>query len=140
MQVVINGRCRPITYNRVIQRLHTSSATQSVRAERIWPKTARSGSLILNRTIIRAPSSGTRLLADPAKVFIHHEEELMESAQLIQAAASIVGAMAATQYGKFGGMEASRIMDIATIAVRIARAIEIEVLKQPSGLRARLDP
>jgi hypothetical protein len=50
----------------------------------------------------------------------------MEQAQLIQAAASIAGAMAASQYGKFGGMEVSRINDIAKIAVKIARAIEAE--------------
>jgi uncharacterized cupredoxin-like copper-binding protein len=54
----------------------------------------------------------------------------METAQLIQAAASIASAMAATQYGKFGGMEASRIQDIAAISVKIAKAIEVEALKQ----------
>ncbi len=48
----------------------------------------------------------------------------METEQLIQAAASIVGAMAASQYGKFGGMDPAKITDIATIAVKIARAIE----------------
>jgi hypothetical protein len=55
---------------------------------------------------------------------------IMETAELIQAAASIASAMAATQYGKFGGMEASRIADIAVIAVKIARAIEVEATKQ----------
>jgi hypothetical protein len=55
----------------------------------------------------------------------------MEAALLIQAASNIAGAMAATQYGKFGGMEAHRLTEVATIAVRIARAIEAEVLKQP---------
>jgi hypothetical protein len=55
----------------------------------------------------------------------------METAELIQAAANIAGAMAATQYGKFGGMEASRITELATIAVKIARAIETEARKQP---------
>jgi hypothetical protein len=59
------------------------------------------------------------------------EKLAMEAALLIQAASNIAGAMAATQYGKFGGMEASRLTEVATIAVRIARAIEIEVLKQP---------
>ena len=54
----------------------------------------------------------------------------METAQLIQAAASIAGAMAASQYGKFGGMEAQRVTEVATIAVKIARAIEIEAIKQ----------
>jgi len=54
----------------------------------------------------------------------------MEQAQLIQAAASIAGAMAATQYGKFGGMEVSRITDIALIAVKIAKAIETEARSQ----------
>ena len=54
----------------------------------------------------------------------------METAQLIQAAASIASAMAATQYGKFGGMEASRILDIAAISVKIAKAIEVEALKK----------
>jgi hypothetical protein len=55
----------------------------------------------------------------------------MEIAQLIQAASSIAGAMAASQYGKFGGMEAAKIADIAAIAVKIARAIETE-----AGLKA----
>ncbi|HSY97493.1 MAG TPA: hypothetical protein VK793_17850 [Steroidobacteraceae bacterium] len=55
----------------------------------------------------------------------------METALLIQAASNIAGSMAATQYGKFGGMEASRITEVASIAVKIARAIEAEVLKQP---------
>ena len=54
----------------------------------------------------------------------------MEQAQLIQAAASIAGAMAASQYGKFGGMEAARIADIAKIAVKIAIAIEAEARGQ----------
>jgi roadblock/LC7 domain-containing protein len=55
---------------------------------------------------------------------IYNEAIIMETAQLIQAAASIVGAMAASQYGKFGGMDPAKITDIATIAVKIARAIE----------------
>jgi hypothetical protein len=55
---------------------------------------------------------------------------IMETAQLIQAAASIASAMAASRYGKFGGMEESRIADIAIIAVRIAKAIEVEAIKQ----------
>jgi hypothetical protein len=55
----------------------------------------------------------------------------METPLLIQAAASIASAMAASQYGKFGGMEATRIADIASIAVKIARAIEAEALKLP---------
>jgi len=55
----------------------------------------------------------------------------METAELIQAAANIAGAMAATQYGKFGGMEASRVTEIATTAVKIALAIESEARKQP---------
>ena len=54
----------------------------------------------------------------------------MEIAQLIQAASSIASAMAATQYGKFGGMEAQRIADIASISVKIARAIEAEAIKK----------
>lgn len=54
----------------------------------------------------------------------------METSQLIQAAASIASAMAASRYGKFGGMEESRIVDIAAIAVKIARAIEAEAIKQ----------
>jgi hypothetical protein len=64
--------------------------------------------------------------------FFHNSQEIkfMETAQLIQAAASIASAMAATQYGKFGGMEASRIQDIAAISVKIAKAIEVEALKQ----------
>jgi len=55
----------------------------------------------------------------------------METAQLIQAAASIVGAMAASQYGKFGGMDETKITDIATIAVKIARAIETAASTKP---------
>jgi hypothetical protein len=54
----------------------------------------------------------------------------METALLIQAAASIAGAIAATQYGKFGGMEASRLTEVAIIAVKIAKAIELEAIKQ----------
>jgi hypothetical protein len=38
--------------------------------------------------------------------------------------------MAASRYGKFGGMEESRIADIAIIAVRIAKAIEAEAIRQ----------
>ena len=53
----------------------------------------------------------------------------METARLIQAAANIVGPMAASQYGKFGGMDPAKIADIAMIAVKIARAIEIEANK-----------
>jgi hypothetical protein len=53
----------------------------------------------------------------------------MDTAQLIQVSASIVGAMAASQYGKFGGMDPAKIADIAMIAVKIARAIEIEANK-----------
>ena len=55
----------------------------------------------------------------------------METALLIRAASNVAGSMAATQYGKFGGMEASRIAEVASIAVKIARAIEAEVLKNP---------
>jgi hypothetical protein len=55
----------------------------------------------------------------------------MENALLIQAAASIVGAMAASQYGKFGGMEEAKIKDIAMIAVKIARAIETAAGAKP---------
>jgi hypothetical protein len=54
----------------------------------------------------------------------------METAELIQAAASIASAMAATRYGKFGGMEDSKITDVVVIAVKIARAIEIEANKK----------
>jgi hypothetical protein len=53
----------------------------------------------------------------------------MDSTQLIQAAATIASGMAASQYGKFGGMEAAKIIDIAAVAVKIARAIETEALK-----------
>jgi hypothetical protein len=55
----------------------------------------------------------------------------METPELIQAAASIVGAMAASQYGKFGGMDPAKITDIATIAVKIARAIEAAAIAKP---------
>ena len=53
----------------------------------------------------------------------------METEQLIQAAASIASAMAGSQYGKFGGMEPARILDIAVTAVKIVRAIEAEAVK-----------
>jgi hypothetical protein len=53
----------------------------------------------------------------------------MEQAQLIQAAASIAGGMAAAHYDKFSGLVAARITEIAETAVRLARAIEIEACK-----------
>ena len=53
----------------------------------------------------------------------------MEQAQLIQAAASIAGGMAAAHYDKFAGLVASRITEIAETAVKIAKAIEIEARK-----------
>jgi hypothetical protein len=60
----------------------------------------------------------------------------METAQLIQAASSIVGVMAASQYGKFGGMDPAKIADIAVIAIKIARAIEIEANRPvPAGAK-----
>ena len=62
---------------------------------------------------------------------IYNEEIIMETAQLIHAAASIVGPMAASQYGKFGGMDPAKITDIATIAVKIARAIETAASAKP---------
>lgn len=55
----------------------------------------------------------------------------MDQALVIQAAASIAGGMAGTTLGKFGELEASRITEIAVIAVKIARAIEIEASKHP---------
>jgi hypothetical protein len=60
---------------------------------------------------------------------LQQKDLIMETARLIQAAASIVGPMAASQYGKFGGMDPAKIADIAMIAVKIARAIEIEANK-----------
>lgn len=59
------------------------------------------------------------------------EEDKMEQAQLIQAAASIAGGMAAAHYDRFSGLVASRITEIAETAVKIAKAIEIEARKQP---------
>lgn len=58
-------------------------------------------------------------------------ETTMDQAQLIQAAASIAGGMAAAHYDRFSGLVASRITEIAETAVKIARAIEIEARKQP---------
>ena len=55
----------------------------------------------------------------------------MEQAQLIQAAASIAGGMAAAHYDRFSGLVASRITEIAETAVKIAKAIEIEARKLP---------
>ncbi len=54
----------------------------------------------------------------------------MEHASLIQAAAVIAGGMAGAQYGKYSVLEASRITDIASLAVELARAIETEARKQ----------
>jgi hypothetical protein len=54
----------------------------------------------------------------------------MEYAQLIQAAASIAGGMAAAHYDKFSGLVATRITDIAETAVKIARAIDVEARKE----------
>jgi hypothetical protein len=63
---------------------------------------------------------------------IHKPSEItMEQAQLIQAAASIAGGMAAAHYDKFAGLVASRITEIAETAVKIAKAIEIEARKLP---------
>jgi hypothetical protein len=63
---------------------------------------------------------------------INHRMRInMEQAQLIQAAASIAGGMAAAHYDKFSGLVATRITDIAETAVKIARAIEAEARKQP---------
>jgi hypothetical protein len=63
---------------------------------------------------------------------INHRMRInMEHAQLIQAAASIAGGMAAAHYDKFSGLVATRITDIAETAVKIARAIEVEARKQP---------
>jgi hypothetical protein len=65
-------------------------------------------------------------------VFINRQRRInMEQAQLIQAAASIAGGMAAAHYDKFSGLVATRITDIAETAVKIARAIEVEARKQP---------
>jgi hypothetical protein len=58
-------------------------------------------------------------------------EVYMDQAQLIQAAASIAGGMAAAHYDRFSGLVASRITEIAETAVRIAKAIEIEARKLP---------
>jgi hypothetical protein len=55
----------------------------------------------------------------------------MEIGNLIEVASNIAGGIAATQYGKFGGMEQKKIAEVAMIAVKIARAIEAEVLKTP---------
>jgi hypothetical protein len=67
-----------------------------------------------------------------AALTLNKRISIMETARLIEAAASIVGPMAASQYGKFGGMDPAKIADIAMIAVKIARAIEIEANKSQS--------
>ncbi len=54
----------------------------------------------------------------------------MEQAQLIQAAASIAGGMAAAHYDKFSGLVAARITEIAETAVKIALAIEIAAARK----------
>ena len=73
--------------------------------------------------------SSNPLLPVKNYLLINGEVLNMDTAQLIQAAANIVGPMAASQYGKFGGMEAAKIQDIAMIAVKIARQIEVEANK-----------
>jgi hypothetical protein len=55
---------------------------------------------------------------------------IMDQEQLIQAAASIAGGMAAAHYDKFSGLVATRITDIAETAVKIARAIDAEARKE----------
>jgi hypothetical protein len=50
----------------------------------------------------------------------------MEEAKLIEAASNIASGMAAAHYSKFSGLEEKRITEIAMLAVKIARAIEIE--------------
>jgi hypothetical protein len=60
----------------------------------------------------------------------HRKRITMDQAQLIQAAASIAGGMAAAHYDKFSGLVATRITDIAETAVKIARAIDAEARKQ----------
>jgi hypothetical protein len=68
----------------------------------------------------------------PFRKFTNRQRNFtMEQAQLIQAAASIAGGMAAAHYDKFSGLVASRITEIAETAVRIAKAIEIEARKLP---------
>jgi Tfp pilus assembly protein PilP len=68
---------------------------------------------------------------NPAAAFNHQLRITMDQAQLILAAANIAGGMAAVHYGKFSGLEPKRITEIAETAVRIAKAIEIEVAKNP---------
>jgi uncharacterized 2Fe-2S/4Fe-4S cluster protein (DUF4445 family) len=84
--------------------------------------------------------SGVHLLVHSGTVFhrIHlslranHQRRInMDHQQLIQAAASIAGGMAAAHYDKFSGLVATRINDIAETAVKIARAIDAEARKQP---------
>jgi hypothetical protein len=82
--------------------------------------------------------TGGRGLADlPLRGPINRQDRFttevltMDQSIVIQAAASVAGGMAATMYGKFGELEASRITEIAVIAVKIARAIEIEARKHP---------
>jgi len=64
------------------------------------------------------------MVYDGTRVNRSTEEDEMEQAQLIQAAASIAGGMAAAHYDKFSGLVAARITEIAETAVKIALAIE----------------
>jgi hypothetical protein len=66
----------------------------------------------------------------PAASTNYRKRITMDQAQLIQAAASIAGGMAAAHYDKFSGLVATRITDIAETAVKIARAIDAEARKQ----------
>ncbi|HMI76244.1 MAG TPA: hypothetical protein VK495_16190 [Steroidobacteraceae bacterium] len=72
-----------------------------------------------------------RTAASSSMHCLNHRTRInMDQAQLIQAAASIAGGMAAAHYDKFSGLVATRITDIAETAVKIARAIDAEARKQ----------
>ena len=80
--------------------------------------------------MVHSPEAGGALAGWLFRRFINEEELTLEQASLIQAAAVIAGGMAGAQYGKYSVLEASRITDIASLAVELARAIETEAKKQ----------
>jgi hypothetical protein len=83
------------------------------------------------RTPWRDIADRQRIAASSSMHLLNHRTRInMDQAQLIQAAASIAGGMAAAHYDKFSGLVATRITDIAETAVKIARAIDAEARKQ----------
>ena len=54
----------------------------------------------------------------------------METALLIQAAATIAGGIAGGQYNRFSQIDPGALASIADISVKLAKAIELAALKK----------